>query len=139
MRYFYVALATLLAATFFSNATLAGGSFEKAAGEWASSWVDENGETSNDKLKFDGTGKMVYIPENGEFVSFQSADENGKWEGHWVGFANPTWRCENKYQGSHYWGVVLFQFNERYDEFEATYDICGKGTKYGWTGERIAE
>jgi hypothetical protein len=53
----------------------------------------------------------------GPMVTFYSADENGKWEGYWVDHSGPH-PCETKEDESYYWGVVEFQFNEAYNEFE---------------------
>ena len=138
MRSFYVALIAFMATAICGNATLAGGSFEKATGEWTSFWKSESGRTMFDKLKFDGSSKMIYIPDRGSSVSFQSAEDNGKWEGHWVGSSSPQ-SCGTKYQGSHYWGMVMFQFNESYNEFKGYWDNCGEGKKFEWTGKRDAD
>jgi len=138
MRSFCVALVALLATAICGNATLAGGSFEKAAGEWASVWESESGRTMTSKLKFDGSSEMVYIPDDGSTVNFQSAEDNGKWEGYWIE-SSGSQRCDTKIEGSHYWGMVLFQFNETYNEFVGTWDNCGEGKKFEWTGERVTD
>ena len=135
MRSFCVALVVLLATAICSNATLAGGSFEKAEGEWVSVWEKTHGGTMTSKTIFGASGEMVYTPDG--TVNFQSADDNGKWEGYWVESSAPQ-RCDTKKDGSHYWGMVLFEFNETYNEFKGTWDFCGEGKKREWTGERVA-
>ena len=34
------------------------------------------------------------------------------------------------------WGVTTFKFNESYTEFEGTWDYCGEGKKYAWSGKK---
>ncbi len=77
--------------------------------------------------------KMYYVPSGTD--NFHSADDNGKGTGYWVEVSAPQYYDLAK-DGSHYWGVVQFQFNEAYNEFEGTWDFCGKDLKHGWKGKR---
>lgn len=135
MRSFCVVLVMLLATAICSNAALAGSSFEKAEGEWTTIWEKMHGGTMTSRVKFDASGEMAYL--SGGTVQFDSADDNGKWEGYWVESSSPQ-RCDTKKEGSHYWGKVQFQFGEKYNEFEGFWDNCGEGEKWEWTGERDA-
>ncbi len=110
-----------------------GDTFGKAQGRWVSEWENTQGRTQISTTTFDYYGRMASTP--GPMVTFYSADENGKWEGYWVDHSGPH-PCDTKEDESHYWGVVKFQFNEAYNEFESTWDFCGQGMKQVWKGKR---
>lgn len=116
-----------------AKAKVNGDAFEKAEGRWVSERERIHGRAQTSTTTFDYYGKMASRP--GPVVTFYSADENGKWEGYWVEDSGRH-QCDTKNDGSHHWGVVQFQFNEAYNEFEGTWDFCGEGTKYGWKGKR---
>ena len=110
-----------------------GDTFDKAQGRWESQWEKTHGGTQTATTTFDYYGNMASTP--GPIVKFNSADDSGKWEGYWVEDSG-SHRCDTKEGGSHHWGVVEFQFNEAYNEFEGTWDFCGNGLKHGWKGKR---
>ena len=110
-----------------------GDTFDKAQGRWESQWEKTHGGTQTATTTFDYYGNMASTP--GPIVKFHSADDSGKWEGYWVDHSG-SHPCDTKEYGSHYWGVVEFQFNEAYNEFEGTWDFCGKDLKHGWKGKR---
>ena len=62
-----------------------------------------------------------------------TVDDQGRWEGYWVESGND---CTEKKHGSNSWGVSIYQFNETYNEYEGTWDMCGEGKKYKMTGVR---
>ena len=110
-----------------------GDAFGKAQGRWVSEWERTQGGTQISTTTFDYYGNMASTP--GPIVKFYSADDNGKWDGYWVEESGSQ-RCDTKEDGSHYWGVVEFQFNEAYNAFEGTWDFCGDGKKWEWKGKR---
>ena len=110
-----------------------GDTFGKAEGRWVSERDQTQGGAQISTTTFDYYGRMASRP--GPMVTFYSADENGNWEGYWVDHSGRR-PCENKKDGSHFWGVVQFQFNGAYNEFEGTWDFCGEGMKQGWKGKR---
>lgn len=110
-----------------------GDAFGKAQGRWVSERDKTQGGTQISTTTFDYYGRMASRP--GPMVTFYSADENGKWEGYWVEDSGRH-PCDKEEDGSQYWGMVQFQFNEAYNEFEGTWDFCGKGMKHGWKGKR---
>jgi hypothetical protein len=105
----------------------AGSNFDNALGVWTSVWERTNGGTMKSRTTFKENGRMVYYP--GGSVDFHTAGDDGKWEGMWVESSAPK-RCDVPHaNGSHYWGIVLFQFSENYTEFEGSWDYCGEGKK----------
>jgi len=111
----------------------AANAFEKAEGRWVSQWETPRSGTTTAKTTFDMYGRMASIP--GPFVTFYSADENGNWEGILVEESGRQ-RCATTNDGSHHWGVVRFQFDSAYNEFEGTWDHCGEGQTWAWKGKR---
>jgi hypothetical protein len=125
-------LAILLPSQAWANAE-----FQKAEGEWTSVWEKTAVGTMTSKTTFHPSGKMVYVP--GGTVYFESADDAGHWKGYWVESSAPI-KCDTKKDDSHYWGLVEFQFNETYSEFDGHWEFCGKGEIVRkWTGKRISE
>jgi hypothetical protein len=118
-----------------TTAQVYGGFFEKAQGRWVSEWEKAQGGTEISTTTFDYYGRMDSVP--GPTATFYFADENGKWEGYWVDLSNSgPHPCDTTRDESPYWGVLEFQFNEPYNQFEGTWDFCGKGAKHGWKGKR---
>lgn len=78
--------------------------------------------------------KATYSWKNGR-VYFDSTDDQGLWQGHWV--QNPTEDCLQQKFGSNSWGVAIFRFNPDYSEFDGEYDSCGKGAKFPFKGVRM--
>lgn len=107
--------------------------FEMAEGRWVSQWETPRSGTTTAETTFDLYGRMASIP--GPFATFYSADENGNWEGYWVEESGRQ-RCATKNGESYHWGVVRFQFDSAYNEFEGTWDHCGEGQKWEWKGKR---
>ena len=77
---------------------------------------------------------MASIP--GPYVTFYSADASGTWEGIWVEDSGRQ-RCTTENGGSYHWGVVRFQFNPAFTEFEGAWDHCGEGQRWDWRGKRV--
>jgi hypothetical protein len=44
--------------------------------------------------------------------------------------------CSEAKGGSLFWGKQEFQFNENYNRYEGTWDICGQGPKFATSGLR---
>lgn len=108
--------------------------FAGAEGKWLTEWETTTGEEKVAKTTFDAFGGMSSIP--GPIVTFYSADANGLWEGTWTADSAPE-TCKVEKDGKSHWGVVRFQFNKSYDEFEGTWDFCGEGRKLSWKGKRV--
>ena len=127
----FVLLSTIL---IIGCAGLSGKSFDSAMGEW--SWKLEapsSREYSGNMTIIDET-KATYTYGNGR-IFFYAADDKGKWEGHWVENYGPR-NCSDKKDGSTYWGVAIFQFNDAYNSFRGKWDECGDGVTYFWDGSR---
>ena len=67
-------------------------------------------------------------------IHFYSVDDQGRREGNWV--ESSGYSCAEKQHGSNMWGVYIYQFNEAYNEYEGTWDMCGEGEKFKMTGVR---
>ncbi len=77
---------------------------------------------------------MASIP--GPYVTFYAADGSGSWQGVWVEKSGSQ-RCASENGGTYHWGVVRFQFNPDYSQFEGTWDHCGEGQQWEWKGKRV--
>lgn len=107
--------------------------FGNAQGRWVSQFERPRGGTTTAKTTFDEYGRMASIP--GPYVTFYSADTSGRWEGLWVEDSGRQ-RCTAENGGSYHWGVVRFQFNAAFTEFEGSWDHCGEGQTWDWRGKR---
>jgi hypothetical protein len=77
--------------------------------------------------------KATFTLLNGRIL-FYAIDDQRKWEGYWVD--EVLGLCADKKDGSTYWGVVTFRFNDTYTEWKGEFDECGEGRKYPWDGFR---
>jgi len=114
---------------------IADDAFEKAEGKWVSEWETSGGGKTTAKTTFDIYGRMASIPHR--FATFHSANEDGAWEGYW-NTESGRHRCEAMHDESHHWGIVRFQFDATYNQFEGTWDFCGQGETWTWAGKRVA-
>jgi len=78
--------------------------------------------------------KSTYSSYRNGRILFCAIDDQRKWEGYWVEEINGN--CADKKDGSTYWGVVTFRFNDTYTEWKGEFDECGEGRKYPWDGFR---
>lgn len=108
--------------------------FGMPEGRWVSQYERPRGGTTTAKSTFDLYGRMASIP--GPYVTFSSADGSGKWDGIWVQDSGRQ-RCTTENGGTYHWGVVRFQFNSAFTEFEGTWDYCGEGQTWEWRGKRV--
>ncbi len=110
-----------------------GKSFDSAIGEWRWTWEIHGFRKAGDMTIIDET-KAPYGYRDGRII-FYAIDDQGKWEGHWVGNSGPV-NCSDKKDGSTHWGVAILQFNDAYNNFRGTWDFCGDGVTYDWDGDR---
>jgi hypothetical protein len=133
MRFVQIVSALLFFVANSGGAVMADDLFEKAEGRWVSEWQTSHGGTETTKTTFDEYGRMSSVP--GPWVTFYAADDAGLWQGYWTSDSSPQ-RCPTEKEGRRHWGVVEFQFDEAYQEFEGTWDFCGEGQKWAWKGKR---
>jgi len=113
--------------------------WELAEGKWKGQSEKYRGGMMKVGMKFYATGKVHYM--RSETLRFHTADDNRLWEGIWAkepGFFGKK-SCPTAPDDADSWGVVTFQFNEAYTEFEGSWDYCGEGKKFKWTGKRKAK
>ena len=112
-------------------------SFDSAKGAWFEEFQTMKGKWKPSKVTIiDETNAKFKTRNNpnGRII-FYAINDQGKWEGYWVGGPNDS-GCSQKKHGSSMWGVQIFQFNDTYDAYEGSWDMCGKGKKYPTKGTR---
>ena len=114
-----------------------GESFDSPIGVWSEKYESSTGVGGGMK-----TAKFTIIDEtegmypNGR-VMFYAIDEQRKWKGYWINdTGNKTVMCSDEKGGSPYWGEQIYQFNETYNQYTGTWDVCGEGQKYKTSGVR---
>ena len=116
-----------------------GKSFDSPIGEWNEEWEMPETRGADWRLQ-----KVTIIDETrGTFTShattgriqFYAIDDQGRWMGHWVQILSSA-PCVEEKDGSRYWGVNIYQFNDNYSEYQGTWDNCGEGHKYRTKGYR---
>jgi hypothetical protein len=111
-----------------------GKSFDSPIGEWSSNIEAVNGRWMVTNITIIDETKGTYALANGQ-LAFYSIDDQRKWEGYFID-ETVGHSCPDKKNGSYYWGVVIFQFDDAYTRFSGKYDICGEGHTYDWDGYR---
>jgi hypothetical protein len=101
-------------------------------GEWSSRDQGPDCILERFQLTIVDETKATYTIGNGR-IFFYAIDDQRKWEGYWV---QEGYGCADKKDGSNYWGVVTFQFNETYTRWKGELDFCGEGRKFPWDGFR---
>ena len=129
-RTYLVLLAILIAS--FSNGASAK-SFNSPIGEWNDQYLRADGTWYWSTTTFINSAKATYTNPDGQIFFYLTDDY--KWEGYWVE-DGPDECSEEKY-GSKVWGVIVFQFNDDYNKYKGTWDLCGLGKKYPLDGLRI--
>jgi tetratricopeptide (TPR) repeat protein len=108
--------------------------FDSAMGEWSSIFQGSDCVLNKVQLTIvDETKAITPSYRNGRIL-FYALDDQRKWEGYWVD--EIAGNCVEKKDGSTYWGVVTFRFNDTYTEWKGEFDECGEGRKYPWDGFR---
>ena len=117
-----------------SVSSASGKTFDSAMGEW--SHISQGPDCI--MLKYQMTivdeTKATYPSNQNGRILFYAIDDQRKWEGYWVEEIDGN--CADKKDGSTFWGVVTFRFNETYTKWKGDFDFCGKGRKYPWDGFR---
>lgn len=80
--------------------------------------------------------KGIYASPPGR-VEFYSIDDQRRWKGYWINTTGEkSFLCSEEKGGSSYWGEMIYQFNETYNQYTGTWDKCGQGKKYAIKGIR---
>ena len=108
--------------------------FDSPIGEWSEQYQEMNGAWNLSKVTIIDETKGTYTNPDGR-IQFYAIDEQGRWNGYWIEESGST-SCSEEKSGSNYWGEYIFQFNDTYTQYEATWDVCGEGQKYPTKGVR---
>ena len=112
-----------------------GKTFDSALGEWKTEFITMNSQSGTPRMTIIDETKASYAFTGGR-IFFSAVDDQGKWEGYWVEDDATDMSCTEKKDGSNVWGVVVFQFNETYNEYKGTWDFCGEDQKFATKGVR---
>jgi len=129
------ALATLSTLLIISGASNSSGkSFDSPIGEWNEQYESMSGDMRSSTVTIIDESKGIYTNPNGR-IEFYAIDEQGKWKGYWIeeGGSDP---CSEEKSGSMFWGEQTFKFDDTYDQYVGTWDMCGEGRKYTTKGVR---
>jgi hypothetical protein len=107
--------------------------FDSPIGEWNDRYQSTDGTWWRSTTTFIDETTATYTNPDGR-VFFYTTD-NQNWEGLWV--EDERGACSEKKHGSKNWGVIIFQFNDAYNKYEGTWDNCGNGQKFPFTGLRF--
>ena len=91
------------------------------------------GHSVRGKMSITDNTHATYTANNGRII-FVATNDNGRWDGYWIEDGSDA--CSTEKDGSKQWGVATFQFNDDYSQFEGTWDMCGNGENYSWSGFR---
>lgn len=113
-----------------------GMTFDSPVGEWSEKYerMNDRGTRTHKFTMIDET-KGTYP--SSQKVEFYAIDEQRRWKGYWImKTGTNTNMCSEEKSGSPYWGVQVYQFNETYNQYTGTWDVCGEGQKYKTRGVR---
>ena len=109
-----------------------GESFDSPIGVWNEKWESSSGMMKPATLTIIDESRGAYTP-NG--VEFHVKEEPRTWKGFWI-MDTGSQACLEDKDGSPYWGETTFRFNETYNRYSGTWDMCGMGQKFSLAGRR---
>ena len=122
-----------------------GDNYDSPIGEWTDQYETTGGgevpsgaggTTKTTKFIIIDETRAIYPGLNGR-VEFYAIDEQGRWKGYWIDeHLSKYFLCYEEKGGSPYWGEIMYQFNETYNQYTGTWDKCGEGKKYAISGFR---
>ena len=107
--------------------------FDSAVGEWTYREATIEGHVMRGKMSFTDKTNATYTLNNGRII-FVATDGDRGWKGFWIEEGSDE--CSEEKYGSKLWGEAMFYFNDDYSQFKGTWDMCGNGQGYSWTGFR---
>jgi hypothetical protein len=108
--------------------------FDSAMGEWSSIFQGSDCVLNKIQLTIVDETMATYPSYRNGRIFWYAIDDQRKWEGYWVDEIDGN--CIEKKDGSTYWGVVTFRFNDTYTQWKGEFDECGEGRKYSQDGFR---
>ena len=119
--------------------------FDSPIGEWTEQFESSGGyeidpgvdtPTLTSKLSIIDKNRAIYSRHNGR-VEFYEIDEQGRWKGYWIHETMTKYYvCGEEKGGSVFWGKMVYEFNEAYNQYTGTWDRCGEGEIYAIKGFR---
>jgi hypothetical protein len=126
-----------------SETSSSGKVFDSPIGEWTEQYESTSGEIPSGTDGKTKTIKFTIIDEtrgtsHNQRLEFYAIDEQGRWKGYWIHkkTQDKYWICDEEKGGSPFWGEIIFQFNETYNQYTGTWDKCGEGDKFPIKGFR---
>jgi len=95
-------------------------SFDSPIGEWKDKYQTMHGSWEWSSTTIIDEKTATYTNPDGRVLFY--ATDNHNWEGHWV--EDGTDECSEEKHGSKNWGVIIFRFNDAYNKYEGTWDLC---------------
>jgi hypothetical protein len=111
-----------------------GMTYDSPVGVWNELYETPLGGKRSNKVTFVDESIATYTSMDGR-VEFYEIDENGWWKAYWINESGSQ-ECSEARGGSVFWGEQIYQFNETYNRYKGTWDICGQGPKYAINGVR---
>ena len=109
-----------------------GRTFDTPIGEWSEKYESRSGQTKSTRL-------IIVDESGGTFtdgrLKFYSVADDRTWKGYWIHETGMS-PCSEEKHGSLYWGEQVFHFNETFNQYTGTWDMCGAGPKYTARGYR---
>ncbi|MDH3452561.1 MAG: hypothetical protein OEN20_09075, partial [Gammaproteobacteria bacterium] len=107
--------------------------FSSPAGDWNTRWQSMDGRWHTGRLRIADEARATFTGQNARLY-FYAIGANRRWQGYWI--EDRPQACEQARDGSKFWGVAVFQFNQAYDRFEGSWDMCGESREVPWNGTR---
>jgi len=107
--------------------------YDSVMGTWRFRYMGPDCSLVKGQLTIVDMIKATYPVWNGR-IFWYATDDQRAWEGHWIEDAGG--KCVDEKDGSNFWGVATFRFNESYTRWNGEFDFCGQGRKYPWNGSR---
>ena len=111
-----------------------GMTFDSPVGVWSEQYSTMSGGTKSSKVTIVDETKGTYTNPKGR-IEFYTIDQQGQWKGYWIEESGST-SCSEEKNGSMFWGETTFQFNDAYNHYTGTWDMCGDGNRAEWNGSR---
>lgn len=112
-----------------------GEAFDSPVGLWTERFEMVNASTHTAQVHIVDENHATYTSPHPGRIEFYAVDEQGRWKGYWI---NQTGRyaCAEEKNGSRYWGESIYRFNQTFNRYTGTWDVCGEGPNYALEGYR---
>ena len=112
--------------------TPSGRTFDSPVGVWSYEYETMSGRTDSSEVTITPETRGTYINTRSGLkgrLEFYSTEDPRTWKGYWI-LESGSDPCSTEKSGSLFWGEEVWHFNETYNQYTGTYDICGEGARY---------